>query len=67
MNFDVISMKKRAKALMNEISPKPLMIGLIFEIFVVIYIIIYFIACLQKSELIILLILAVLELLFINI
>ena len=60
-------MKKRAKALMNETSPKPLIIGLIFEIFVIFYVIIYFVACVQKSELTIMLLFIALELLFINV
>lgn len=37
MNFDIISMKQRAKALMKETKPKPALLGAIFAALLVLY------------------------------
>lgn len=42
MNFDMVSMKQRAKALMNTTKPSPKAIGVIFGILSIIYITLFF-------------------------
>lgn len=67
MNFDTISMKRRARTLMKETHPKPLLIGLIFEIFVILYVIAFFVSFTLEKDLYIILSFGLLETIFINI
>ena len=62
MNFDMISMKQRAKALMKNAVPKPTVIGAFFAILVFAYYMLFFYVC--ESEKIWLLVIT--ELVYLN-
>lgn len=42
MNFDITSMKQRAKMLMKETKPSPKLFGIVFEVLAIFYVILFF-------------------------
>lgn len=62
MNFDIISMKQRAKALMQDTKPNPKAVGLLFALFMLVYITAMFIGIDKENWIVII----VAEILYMN-